>query len=159
MIRQVAPLTLVAILSAAAFACEKPGAMEEQKETKANEQAIEARNEAQQKENTAQAQATKDIAAAQTDFAKAREDYRHGRWTDLANLDKRIIDLQTREQTVTGKAKADLDVALPTIRQKREVFVRDVQGLDSATGASWDEQKANVDKEWDSLRSAVDDVR
>jgi hypothetical protein len=157
--RYIAPLTLVVALSASAFACDKPGAMEEQKEMKANEQAAAARNEAQQKDLSAQAQADKDIAAAQTDFAKTRENYRHGKWIDLADLDKKIMDLQAKDQTATGKRKADLDSALPVIRAKREAFVRDMQALDSATGPTWDEAKSNLDKEWDGLRSSVDDIR
>jgi hypothetical protein len=157
--RYIAPLTLIVALSASAFACDKPGATEEQKEMKANDQAATARNEAQQKEMGAQAQADKDIAAAQTDFAKAREDYRHTKWTDLADLDKKIGTLQERDQTATGKTKADLDTALPTIRAKRAAFVHDMQALDSATGATWDEARANLDKEWEQLKSSVNDVR
>jgi hypothetical protein len=157
--RYIAPLTLVVALSASAFACDKPGATEEQRETKASEQAAAARNEAQQKDLNAQAQADKDISGAQTDFAKTRENYRHAKWIDLADLDKKVMDLQAKDQTATGKKRADLDAALPVIRAKRDAFVRDMQALDSTTGPAWDEAKANLDKEWDGLRSSVDDVR
>jgi hypothetical protein len=157
--RYIAPWTLVVALSASAFACDKPGATEEQKEMKANDNAATAKNEAQQKEMGAQAQADKDIANAQGDFAKARESYRHDRWNDLADLDKKVADLQAKDQSATGKTKADLDAVLPTIRAKRAAFVQDMQSLDSATGASWDAAKTNLDKEWDSLKSTVNDVR
>jgi hypothetical protein len=157
--RTIAPLTLAVALAASALACDKPGATEEQKEMKANEQAAAAHNEAQQKDLTAQAQANKDIAAAQTDFAKAREDYRHTKWGDLADLDKKISDLESRDLTATGKTKADLDNALPAIRAKRTAFVRDMQALDSATGATWDDARVNLDKEWDGLKASVDNVR
>ena len=157
--RTIAPLTLVVALSASAFACDKPGATEEQKEMKANEQAAQSQNGTQQSDLNAQAQADKNIASAQTDFIKARENYRHAKWLDVADLDKRIMDLQARDLTATGKTRANLDSALPTIRAKREQFVHDMQALDTLQGSAWDEGKANLDKEWDSLRSSVDDVR
>jgi hypothetical protein len=147
--RYVAPLTLIASLSAWTSACDKAGA-------KATEQSTTASDEAKQKATSAQAQAGKEIVAAQTDFAKAREDYRHGRWTDIADLDKKVAVLQSREQTAIGKVRSDLDAILPTIRAKRDVFVRDMQALDSATGTTWDTMKTDLDKEWDGLKATVD---
>jgi hypothetical protein len=157
--RTIAPLTLVLALSVSAFACDKPGATEEQKEMKANEQAAQARNSEQQSDLNAQAQADKNIAAAQTDFIKTRENYRHAKWLDLADLDKKIIDLQAKDLTAKGKTRADLDSALPSIRTRREQFVTDMQAMDSLQGSAWDDAKANLDKEWDGLRSSVDNLR
>jgi hypothetical protein len=157
--RTIAPLTLVVALSASVFACDKPGATEEQREMKANEQSAQARNNQQQTDLNAQAQADKNIAAAQTDFIKTRENYRHAKWLDLADLDKKIMDLQAKDLTATGKTRADLDSALPTIRTRREQFVSDMQAMDSLQGSAWDDAKANLDKEWDGLRSSVDNVR
>jgi hypothetical protein len=154
--RYIVPLTMIAALSFPTAGCDKAGASEEQKEMKATEQAAAARNEAQEKVATAQAQADKDIAAAQTDFAKTRENYRHARWTDVADLDKKVVDLQAKQQTATGRTKAELDAVLPTIRAKRDVFARDMQALDSATGSTWDQAKVNLDKEWESLKATVD---
>ena len=154
--RYVAPLTLIASLSAWTSACDKAGATEEQRVMKATEQSTTASDEAKQKATSAQAQAGKEIVAAQTDFAKAREDYRHGRWTDIADLDKKVAVLQSREQTAIGKVRSDLDAILPTIRAKRDVFVRDMQALDSATGPTWDTMKTDLDKEWDGLKATVD---
>jgi hypothetical protein len=157
--RTIAPLTLVVALSASAFACDKPGATEEQKEMKANEQAAQARNGEQQSDLNAQAQADKNIATAQTDFIKTRENYRHAKWLDLADLDKKIMDLQAKDLTATGKTRANIDAALPTIRSRREQFVSDMQAMDSLQGSAWDDAKANLDKEWDGLRSSVDSAR
>jgi hypothetical protein len=154
--RYIVPLTMIAALSFLTAGCDKAGASEEQREMKATEQAAAARNEAQEKVATAQAQADKDIAAAQTDFAKTRENYRHARWTDVADLDKKVVDLQAKQQTATGRTKAELNAVLPTIRAKRDVFARDMQALDSATGSTWDQAKVNLDKEWESLKATVD---
>lgn len=156
--RYIAPLTLVVALSASAFACDKPGATEEQKEMKANEQAAQARNGEQQNDLNAQARADKNIAAAQTDFIKTRENYRHDKWLALADLDKKIMDLQAKDLTATGKTRADIDSALPNIRTQREQFVRDMQSMDTLQGTAWDQAKANLDKEWDTLKSTVDNV-
>ncbi len=158
MIRQSASL-LVALLCAAPLGCDKPGATEQQKEMRANEQAAETRNQADRKSEGAQASAEKDIAAARTDFEKNREDYRHSRRMDLVNVDKTIAELQAEQRTATGKRKADLDANVPALRAQREGFVRDMQSLDLATGSSWDSAKANLDREWDTFKAAVDKAR
>ncbi|MDP9151812.1 MAG: hypothetical protein M3O36_17965 [Myxococcota bacterium] len=158
MIRRSASL-LVALLCAAPLGCDKPGATEQQKEMRASEQAAEARNQANSKAEGAQASADKDIAAARNDFEKTREDYRHSRRIDVADMDKKIADLQAEQRTATGKRKADLDANLPSLRAQREAFVRDMQSLDMATASSWDSAKANLDREWDALKAAVDKAR
>jgi len=156
--RCIAPLTLIVALSAWTTACNQAGAREEQKERKANEQAASAGNAAERKTASAQAQAQadRDIAAAQIDVAKTRENYMHARWTDMADLDKKVVDLQAKEQTATGKTRIDLDAVLPSIRAKREAFVRNMQALSFATGSTWDADKQNLDKEWDGLKEKVD---
>ena len=157
--RHAIPFALVALLSASLFACDKPGATEQQKEDKANEQAANARNEAMQKAESAQASAQKDIAAAQVQFEKSREDYRHSRRIDLADVDKKVVDLETEQRTATGKTKANLAANVPAIRAQRDAYVRDRQALDAAAPATWDSAKANLDKEWDALKEAVDHAR
>jgi hypothetical protein len=140
--------SLVAILSVSALACDKPGATEQQRESKAIDQAENAR-----------AEGDKNVAAARIDFEKTSEDYRHTRWMDLADLDKKLIDMQAESRTATGKAKTDLDANLPAIRAQREAFVRDMEALDRATAANWDATKSNLDKEWNALKAAVDKAR
>jgi hypothetical protein len=157
MIRHIAPLTLIALFSF--VACDKPGATEQQKEDKASERAANARSEAEQQAQSAQAVAAKDIAAARAEFEKNREDYRHSRRVDLADLDKKIVDLEADTRTATGKEKANLEVRLPAIRAKRDAFVRDMQALDNAMAATWDAAKANLDQEWDALKTAVDKAK
>ena len=86
MTRRIASLSVVAFLSAvSALACDKPGATEQQRESKAVDQA-----------ESARAESDKNIASARVDFEKTREDYRHTRFIDLADLDKKIIDLSDR---------------------------------------------------------------
>jgi hypothetical protein len=145
MIRPIASFTCVAGLVAALCACDNPGVTEQQKEMKANQQAA-----------NAQAAADKDRAGAQLDFEKTREDYRHMRRQELSDLDKKIVDIEANERTATGKQKADFDQRLPVIRAQRDAFVRHMQELDTATGATWDATKASLDKEWDSVTATVD---
>ena len=156
MIRQIASLTLGALLVSGMIACDKPGATEKQREDKATQQAVEARNEANQNVANAQAKSDKDIAAARTEFERTREDYRHSRTADLTRLDKKISDLDAKERTATGKTKADLQAHLPAIRQQRDDFVRDMVALDRTSPDTWDAAKANLDREWDALESSVD---
>ena len=154
-----ASLGLAVALCSPLFACDKPGATEQQREDKATEQANEARQEANQNVANAQASADKDITAARTDFDKTREDYRHARYTDLSDLDRKIADLDVQARTATGNVKANLDAHMPSIHAARDAFARNMQSLDRATGATWDSAKANVDKEWDDLKTQVDNAR
>jgi chromosome segregation ATPase len=156
MIRHIAPCMFVALLSASLFACDKPGATEQQKEDKAVERATNARNEAEQQAQGAQAAAAKDVAAARAEFEKKREDYRHTRRSDLADLDKKIAEIEADARSTPGKTKSDRQARLPAIRAQRDAFVRDLESLDSVTPSSWDGAKANLDKEWDALTAAVD---
>jgi hypothetical protein len=157
--RHIVPFTVVTLLSALLFACDKPGATERQKEGTANEQAANARNEAMQKAQSAQASAEKDIAAAQAQFEKSREEYGHARRMDLADLDKKVADLEAEQRTATGKTKMNLAANVPPIRARREAYVRDLQALDTAAPATWDSARANLDKEWEALKQAVDNAR
>jgi Na+-translocating ferredoxin:NAD+ oxidoreductase RnfG subunit len=157
--RHIVPFTVIALLSASLLACDKPGATEQQKEDKANEQAANARTEAMKNSQTAQASAEKDIAAAQAQFEKSREDYRHTRRVDLADLDKKVVDLEAEQRTATGKTKANLAANVPAIRVQRDAYVRDLQALDTAAPATWDSARANLDKKWETLKEAVDHAR
>jgi hypothetical protein len=139
-------------ISALLYACEQPGHAEQQKETQAAEQA----NGASEQNANSQAQANRDIVNARADFAKAREDYLHQKRIDLITLDEKIFDLETRAQTATGKTRANLTARLPDIRAERGEFVNHMQTLDTETAAAWDTAKADLDKEWDRLKNAVD---
>ena len=160
MVRPIQAFTSVAILLAAFCACDKqPGVTEQQKETKANEQAAAARNDAFQQMETAQAKADRERAEAQVTFEKTREDYRHMRRDDLADLDKKIVDLRADARTATGKTKANLQQNLPSVQARRDAFARHMQELDTATPAAWDAAKANLDKEWIDLKAQVDKAK
>jgi hypothetical protein len=160
MVRPIQSFTSVAILLAAFCACDKqPGVTEQQKETKANEQAATARNDAFQQMENAQAKADRERAEAQVTFEKTREDYRHMRRDDLADIDKKIVDLQADARTATGKKKAELQQNLAPIQARRDAFVRHMQELDTTPAASWDAMKANLDKEWNDLKAQVDKAK
>src|SRR5689334_16053095 len=106
MIRHIAMLALGTVVAIGAFACDKPGATEKQREDNAMQQAAQARNEANENAENAQAKADKEVANARNDFERTREDYRHDRTDDLTRLDKRIADLDAKARTATGKTKA-----------------------------------------------------
>lgn len=156
MIRYVGPSMLTLLLSASSFACDKPGVTELQQEEKANQRAAQAQAAASEQAQNAQEAADNDIAGARASFEKTREDYRHSRTVDLNDLDKKVADLEAKTKTSAGKARGDLRVDLTAIRAKRHAFAQDLESLEIANGATWDEAKANLDKDWDTLRGAVD---
>jgi hypothetical protein len=161
MIRTAGTFALAAALLAGvagAVACDKPGVEEQQKEQKAAQDNADQQQKAAQQSSTAQADMNQKVATAQADFDKTRENYRHDKQADLDDLDAKVAKLEANERTATGKAKADLDAKLPSIRAQRASFGADFRALQATTAASWDDAKARVDKEWDSLKSAVNDA-
>ena len=115
-------------------------------------------SDADAKIRAAQADADKKIAEAQVSFVKLREDYRHSTTMNLATLDKKIADLDAKAATATAAAKTDLDASLGTIHAARAHFAADYTALESASAATWDAAKANLDKEWSDLKALVDKV-
>ena len=154
MIRYAGMFAIAATLIATA-ACDKPGVTEQQKEQSAAQDNAEQQNRAARESASAQADMNDKVNSARTDFEKTREDYRHEKSTDLEALDAKIDALENKERTATGKAKADLDAKLPSIRAQRASFGADFRGLQATSAATWDDAKARVDKEWDDLKSAV----
>ncbi len=156
MSRLIISMTAMTALVASLGACDQPGQTEAQKETKATEQAANARSEAEQRAQAAQTEADEKIAAARADFAKVREDYLHSRRLDLVTLDTNIMNLESKARALAGKAKVDLDAEIGSILTQRDVFVHHMSALDTEVAATWDTSKANLDKEWDALRNKVD---
>lgn len=169
--RSIQALTVSFVLSAGVVGCSRAGAAESTREAReagvaeqnleleARQRASAAMSEANRQAQNAQVAAQKDIAAARTDFERVREDYRHVRMSDLNDLDERIADLQAAARTATGQAKANLEGRLPGLRTRREAFARDLQALDTATSATWDQARAKVDAEWYELKAAVDHAK
>ena len=159
MMARIGALALAALLSASIAGCEKTGEKEQKAEGIANKQAEEAQYEAYRKAAAAQAEADQKIAAARAAFEQAREDYRHARQADLDSLDQTISDLEIKERTATGNAKAKLDTTLPAIRAQRDAFVNDFKNLPLATPAGWDDTRARLDREWATLKTSVSEVK
>ena len=149
-------MTAMTALLASLAGCDQPGQTEAQKETKATEQAVNARNQAEQQAQNAQAEADEKIAAARADFARVREDYLHTKRLDLVTLDTKIMNLESKARALTGKAKLALDDEISNILTQRDVLVHHMTALDTEVAATWDTGKANLEKEWDALRNDVD---
>jgi hypothetical protein len=159
MLRPIVSLTALTALFASLGACEQPGQTERQKETNASEQAVNARSEAEQRAQNAQLEADKQITTARADFARTREDYLHSKRLDLVSLDSKIMDIESKTRTLTGKARTDLDAHIAEVLAQRDVFVRHMSALDGEVAATWDSAKANLDKEWDALKTSVDHTK
>jgi hypothetical protein len=139
-------------------ACDKPGVEEQQKEQQAAQNNADQQNRAARESASAQADMNQKVASAQADFDKTRENYRHDRQADLDDLDAKIAKLEAKERTATGKAKAELDAKLPSIRAQRASFGADFRTLQATTATTWDDSKTRLDKEWDGLKNAVSDA-
>jgi len=151
-------LTSLAVLSlfSLAVACDKqPGEKAMKQENAANERADEAQQKAQEEVQLTNAKAERDIAVARADFEKARTDYRTSRQHDLAELNKKITDLEVKQKTATGKTRATLDANLPVLRADRDAFATELQRLEGVTVQGWDAAKASLDKQWDALNKTL----
>jgi regulator of protease activity HflC (stomatin/prohibitin superfamily) len=140
-------------------ACDR-AADEQTKATEAQAQAnakIEAaRKDAELKSKSAQSDADKKIAEAQANFMKMREEYRHSASMDMVTVDKKIADLDAKAKAATGKAKVDLDLSLKTIHADRDRFALDFKAIESATALTWDNAKADLDRQWSNLKALID---
>ena len=154
------PLVLALAAAPLAVACDKSGADAQaeanQAQAKADKDIAQAGHEAADKANQAQATADQKVASARADFSKTVEDYRHSVQSNLDALDKQVADLDAKSRTATGKAKADLDAKLVTIRAQRDQFASDFRSLGAVTATTFDAAKARLDKEWTDLKTTVD---
>jgi hypothetical protein len=108
------------------------------------------------KANVAQTEADQKIAAAHASFLKLREDYRHTTTGNLVDLDRDVESLAAKAKQASGQPRADLDARLLQIQQSRSAFMRDYASLDTAAGATWDDTRLRLDKEWVALKALVD---
>jgi hypothetical protein len=159
MIRFTTLSTCIALSLVAAVGCEK--AADQQKKAdearaEADKKITNANNDATEKINAAQAEADKKVADAQASFLKTREDYRHDVTEDLVKVDKDIADLDAKAKTAKGKAKADIDAAMPNIRALRDAVTTEYRSLEMSSALTWDSSKARVDKAVDDLKKAID---
>ncbi len=127
----------------------------DQARTDADKKVNDANTEATDKINAARADADKKVADAQASFLKLREDYRHKVTEDLVSVDKDIAKLEAKAKTEKGKAKADIDAALPNVRTLRESVTSEYRSLEMSSAITWDDSKARVDKAVDDLKKAV----
>ena len=157
--RRIDILLVTATLACSAMACDNNAAREQQKATEAqreaNEKAAEAKNTASTKITNAQVEADKKIAEANANFQKIREDYRHKAQRDFDEVNADITKLEAKAKAATGKAKTDLDAALPDIRSRRDAFKNDLGTLETANASTWDGMKTRVDNQWTALKDAV----
>lgn len=161
MIRFTTASVCMALSLALAAGCNK--ASDEQRKadearSEADSKVNEANREATDKINAAQAEADKKVADAQANFLKLREEYRHDVTEDLVKVDKSIADLDAKALTAKGKAKTEIDAALPNIRSLRESVTTEYRSLELASALTWDDAKARVDKAVADLKKAIDKV-
>lgn len=157
--------TSIAIMlfgSLVALGCDRSGTDAQEKANKAqaeaNKEIGEAQNESTTKITNAQVEADRKIAEARHDYAQSKEDFRHDMQSKLDDLDKKMVKLETKAKTATGKTKADLDAHLPTLRAHRDAFIADYKSIDTATATTWDATKARLEKEWSALKNEADKI-
>jgi len=155
-------ITITALGAAVLFAatgCEKTAQQDQEKiaeaQREADQKTANALRESQTQITSAQLEANKQATQAQMDFAKLRDDYRGKMQSDFDALNKKIVKLETKDATATGKVKADLDAKLDDIHAKRDAWRASMTSLDGATIDTWDAARARSDKAWSDLDAAV----
>ncbi|HEX5101464.1 MAG TPA: hypothetical protein VFV94_18255 [Polyangiaceae bacterium] len=154
--------TLIAgiVTLTAALGCENSAREQQQKvdqaQAEADQKVAEAQREANEKSAQARADADKKMAEAQETFTKTREDYRHDVTTKLAELDKKIADLDAKAKTLKPPKRAEMDAKLDDIHKTRDAFVADYRQIETASATTWDGLKKRLDKSWTDLEAKVD---
>ena len=154
-------IALVSVLSLAALAgCEKSGREEQERANEAQHEADKKIAEANQdyttKTTSAQFEADKKVAEANSSFIKARDDYRNNLTAKVTDVEKKIAKLESKYTTATGKAKAELEGALPDIRARQKVLHADMSQIDSVAATAWDALKNKLDTDLEALSRAID---
>ena len=67
-----------------------------------------------------------------------------------------IADLDAKAKTAKGKAKTDIEAALPNIRALRDSVTTEYRSLELSSALTWDASKARVEKAVDDLKKAID---
>lgn len=153
--------TLLLLATMMTTGCDKAADLRKEAVTAQDEANVEianTRSDAKQDVLDAQAEADKKIADAQAEFTKMREEYRHNTTVKLAALDLKIANLEARAKKTTGASKSELDAKVKRIQEQRERFLNDYKALENATGATWDNTRADLDRGWDELSRLVENA-
>lgn len=98
--------------------------------------------------------AAEDTAAAIHDFAfDQRREFGQSIRQQLAQLDQEIGQLAAQAKSRGGAVS---DRALATIRATRKAVDRNLQRIDAATAANWDQVKAGVNQSVDRLNESIE---
>lgn len=127
-------------------------------QTDANIKIDAAQANADQVIRTAQADADSTIAAERARFIALREDYRHATTVNLADLDKKVADIEAKAQSSTGAARTTLNASLAAIRVDHDAFMKDSAALESESASGWDAARERLDAEWKNLSNRVDEA-
>jgi hypothetical protein len=135
--------------------CEKTGAAEQAKENAAAGDNLTVQRHAAEESASAQADMNERVNAAQAQFESAREDYRGQREKDLADVDAKMTDLESTARKATSVTRERLEQSLSGLRAQRTALASDVRNIGLTTAAAWDDFKARVDNEFNSLKTAL----
>lgn len=124
----------------------------EKKIANANTEAAKKIDNAENKANEKIGEANEAIVRAKADFTKSRQD-------DLATLDKKLAELDTKAMHATGKAKTDSDITLTNAHKKRDAFAAELSQVPRVSATTWDVTKTRLDDAWTDVKKSVDAVK
>jgi hypothetical protein len=92
-------------------------------------------------------------------FLRVKKDYINGMDANIADADRRLGDLDSRAEKIDdGPTRARIKASIRNARAQRDVFRLDVRSLGYEPQATWDTDRADMDKKWDALRTAIDRI-
>jgi hypothetical protein len=77
---------------------------------------------------------------------------------DIAAADRKALDLKERAAKARGKAKLNAQAAATEYDKRRTVVEQDLQKLNTAAGAEWDELKKQTERDVDAVEEAVESL-
>jgi len=145
-------LSSVLVLTAAA--CDKGD--DQARAAKAKEEAAAKVADAEREAAQKKADAQRELAEAEAKAQKERADARAELQKQIAADDRKALDLKERLAKAKGKVKLNAEAASTEYDKRRGVVERDIESLNTATGAAWDTLKAQTSKDLDSLKASLD---
>ena len=88
-----------------------------------------------------------------------RNEYKRMAKEKLAELGKKIDELEGAAKKAGSKVRADAKKGLEELKQKREVLKKDMKKLEAAGKREWEVVKKKVDAGMDDLEKTYDKVR
>lgn len=96
-----------------------------------------------------------ETADAAGSFARSTvEQYKHDMREAVRNIDRDIEKLETRAESLSGDARAQVEDTIEQLRNQRDAFVDRLEQARADTADAWQDIRSGLDRAWNDLEQA-----